>query len=145
MGSKPLKDAYPGLYLTSFDHGIYVAEAIEKDWDNFSSRRTLYGESLELWNSLKSRCEDIQIPGGEDRIKWMLTADGKFSVKSLYMFWLKLIVVSHKNSCGKLKYLLRSKKNLWLMNRKSILTKDYLLKRGWNGDKVVPFVVRMKA
>lgn len=72
VGSKPLKEAYPSMYFTCFDHNISVAEAIEKGWHNFSFRKTLYGESLDLWDNLKERCEEVIMHGGKDEPLWML-------------------------------------------------------------------------
>lgn len=90
VGNKPLKEPNPGLYFVSHNDNISVAEAIEIGWDNFSFRRTLYGENLDLWNNLKERCEEITMYGGKDEVRWMLTADRKFTVKSLYMFLIKI-------------------------------------------------------
>lgn len=139
VGDKPLKFSYPRLYLLSFDHNISVANAVAKGWERFSFRRTLLGESLELWNSLKARCEEIQMHGGRDRVKWMLTADRQFTVKSLYDHLIK-------NDCGyphkflwKTKVPTKIKVFLWLMTRKSILTKDNLVRRGWMGNKSCVF------
>lgn len=65
MGDKPLKEAHPRFYLINFDHNISVADAIEKVWVNFTFRRAIYAESFDLWNSLKARCEEIQMHGGK--------------------------------------------------------------------------------
>ena len=61
-----------------------MAEAIQKGWRGFRFRRTLYGDTLGLWNSLKSRCEEIEMKGGNDKILWSLNANVKFIVKSFY-------------------------------------------------------------
>ena len=50
---KPLKSSYFKLYNLTFDHNITIAEAIEKGWDGLTFRRTLFRETLELWNSHK--------------------------------------------------------------------------------------------
>ena len=61
-----------------------MAEAIQKGWQGFRFRRTLHGETLGLWNNLRSRSEDIEMKGGKDKITWSLNANGIFTVKSLY-------------------------------------------------------------
>ena len=85
IDEKAFTDEYPRLYYLSFDHNITVAVCISKGWAGFRFRRTLYGDTLVLWNSLKSTCEEIEIKGGKDKIIWTLMANGKFSVKSLYI------------------------------------------------------------
>lgn len=55
----------------------------------FSFRRSLFGESIDLWNSLKLRCEEVLMYGGRDKPMWMLTFDRVFSVKSLYLHLIK--------------------------------------------------------
>lgn len=88
-GRKTFEISYPRLYNLSFDHNTSIAEAINKGWNDFTFRRTLMGETLEFWNSLKLRCEKVSMLGGKDKIKWMLTADRKFTVRSLYNFLVK--------------------------------------------------------
>lgn len=73
VDDKTSKDAYPRLYLLSFDHDIIVVEALQKGWGGFTFRRTLYGESLEMWRNLKLRCEEIEMREGKDCIEWSLT------------------------------------------------------------------------
>ena len=82
-----------GIILNLLWSQNFVAEAIEKGCHNFYFRRTLYGESLELRNSLKEGCDEVIIHGGKDETMWMLTTDRKFLVKSLYM-------ILFKNKCG---------------------------------------------
>lgn len=84
VGVEPLKLAYPRFYLLSFDHNISAVEATEKGRKGFTFRRTIFGEALDLSNSLKLRCEEVRMFGGRDQIKWMLTSDRKFTVISLF-------------------------------------------------------------
>ena len=73
--------------------------------------------------------------GGADKVLWTLTADHKFSVGSLYR---KLIVVGIKfpqKYLWKTKVPTKLKVFLWLINKKSILTRDVLLRKGWKGGK----------
>ena len=84
VGDKSLKEAYPSLFFISNDQGITVREAIDKDWGGFTFRRALYGDTEQLWNSMRARCEEVLMHGGRDKSMWMLTADRKFTVKSLY-------------------------------------------------------------
>ena len=112
-----------------------MAEAIQKGWHGFTFRRTLHGETLDLWNSLKSRCEGVNMQWGRDKVIWTLTADHKFSVGSLYR---KIIILGLKflqKYLWKTKVPAKIQVFFWLINRKSILTRDVLLKKGWIGGK----------
>ena len=135
MDDKPLKDAYPRIYDICFDHKITVHEAIQKGWKGFKFRRTLYVETLELWNTLKSRCEKIKMNEGKDKITWTLTADNEFSVRSLYKELITLGLKFPQKYLWKIKVPAKIKVFLWLVNKKSILTGDVLLKKGWKGGK----------
>lgn len=61
--------------MLSFDHNIIFAEEIQKGWGGFRFRRTFYAKSLDLWNSLKLRCEEIETGICADMVK-MLTDGG---------------------------------------------------------------------
>ena len=135
VDDKPLREAYPRLYDISFDHNITVEEAIQKGWHEFRFRRTLHGETVELWNSLKKRCEEIQMLGREDKILWTLTADHKFSVGSLYRKLVASVLKFPQKYLWKIKVPAKLKVFLWLVNKKSNLTRDVLLKKGWKGGK----------
>ena len=89
MGNKPRKDAYPPLYFINNDHGISVRDAIDKGWGQFSFSRSLFGEFGNLWMRLKDICEEVLMYGGRHRPMWMLTADKKLTIKSLYLYLIK--------------------------------------------------------
>ena len=73
--------------------------------------------------------------GGRDKPTWILTAGRKFTVKSLYRDLIKSDVGFSKKFLWKTKVPTNIRFFLWLLARKSILTRDNLLKRGWKGDK----------
>ena len=66
---------------------------------------------------------------------WMLIANRIFSVKSLYLHLVKSDVGFPHKFMWKVKVPAKIKFFLWLLNKKSILTRDNLLKRGSKGDK----------
>lgn len=70
---------------------------------------------------------------------WTLTADQKFSVKSLYRKLIAENLNFPQKFLWKVKVPAKIKVCLWLVNRKSILTRDSLLKRGWQGEKTCVF------
>ena len=99
----------------------------------------MHGETLELWNTLKSRCERIKMNEGKDKITWTLTADNKFSVRSLYKKLITLGLKFPQKYLCKIKVPPKIKVFLWLVNKNSILTRDVLLKKGWKGGKECVF------
>lgn len=136
MDDHALMDDYLRLYNLCFDHNITVAEVLNMGWQGFRFRRTLHGETLELWRSLKDRCEDIKMGVGRDRVEWTLTGDKNFSTKSLYR---KLVTDEYtypQKFLWKVKIPAKIKVFLWLVNKRSILTKDSLIKRGWVGSNL---------
>lgn len=77
----------------------------------------MYGDSLELWKLIKERCDEIIMHGGKDEPMWMLTADRKFSVKSLYMFLVKIGCGFPHKFPWKIKVHAKIKAFLWLINK----------------------------
>ena len=71
---------------------------------------------------------------GEDQITWTLTANGIFSVKSIYnVMIINDIGYPHK-FMWKARIPQKIKIFLWLTLRNSILTKDNLVRSGWKGS-----------
>lgn len=52
-GDKPLKENFPRLYNLCFDKNKSLKHMINKGLDSVLFRRTLSGESLELWTHIK--------------------------------------------------------------------------------------------
>lgn len=67
----------------------------------------LGGDSSIVWESIKNDCEDVVLNGQRDTVRWMLTTNGKFTVKSLY----EKMILNNSNFpqnntvCGKLRSL----------------------------------------
>jgi hypothetical protein len=78
--------------------------------------------------------EGVILNNEPDKLVWKLTNTGEFSVKSLYLAMQCNEVVPYK-FMWKVKIPLRIKTFLWLMLKKSILTRDVLLKRGGKCEK----------
>jgi len=136
LDDKPLKYAYPRLFELSFNKNCSVSEAFNLGLENFTFRITLYGESLALWNSCKERCEETCL---NDQVKWLLTGSGKFIVHSLY----RKLVGDNMNFPYKFVWKINVPAKInkfgWLVSRRSILTRDNLLRRGWKGDGCCAF------
>ena len=78
--------------------------------------------------------------GGADKVLWTLTADHRVSVGSLYRKLVNVGVKFPQIYLWKTKVPAKLKVFLWLVNKKSILTRDVLLKKGWKGGKGMCFL-----
>lgn len=87
-----------------------------------------------MWQNIQAECAEINLQDKEDRIVWLLSSKGHFSVSSFYRA-LKMQNFSFPHKfLRKVKLPLKIKIFLWLVIRKSILSKDNLIKRGRKGD-----------
>lgn len=82
-----------------------------------------------------------QLKNEPDKVSWLLTRTGAFSVKSLYLY---LSTSKDKNRfpykvLWKLKIPSRAKSFCWLVVRNRSLTRDNLKKRGWKGCEKCEF------
>jgi hypothetical protein len=131
IGAIPLKERFPRLYNLTFSVYITVAKVFVEGWGCIRFRRVLWGKTAQLWQDLKNLCSVAKLSDGRDRCTWLLEKSGNFSMKSMY------IALKTKNSvcefkyCWKVRIPLRVKVFIWLVFKKSILTRDNLLKRGW--------------
>jgi len=71
--------------------------------------------------------------------RWIWGKTGRFSVKSLYKHFFSEEANEPNKKIWKTKLPLKIKIFMWLIQQNSILTKDNLLKRGWNGDSKCMF------
>jgi hypothetical protein len=118
---------------------VTVAEVINSNCEVLKFRRTLVGDNLQLWLQLQDICRGTVLGNVKDSLVWGFDAKG-FSVKSCYkiMKWSNLGFP--QKYLWKIKIPLKVKVFLWLVNRKCILTKDVLYRRGWKkGNKLCLF------
>lgn len=80
LGDKSLAELYPRLYNLSFSKNITVENVLVGGWYKIQLRRTLCGETMVMWESIKSKCAGVKLSETEDGITWMLNSNGKFSV-----------------------------------------------------------------
>jgi hypothetical protein len=92
-------------------------------------RRAHVGARREQWLGLCNRCANIVLSNEPDMLSWKLTGTGVFTVKSMYLALQNYGVVPYK-FMWKIKIPMRVKTFLWLILKKSILTRDVLLHRG---------------
>ena len=141
VGDSSLKTQFWEVYEICQQQHCVVSQV----WDGFNLKltfnRCVEAVFMERWHDLIRVISNMTISNEVDHPVWVLESSGIYSVQSFYnminwggvstpmwnFFW--KIVVPHR-------YLVF----LWLAFHNKILTRDNLLKRGWKGDKNIPFV-----
>ena len=139
LGRKPLCQLFPRLYNLTFCQHVTVAKVFNQDFDCIRFRRCLYGETLTMWNELLDMCSQVTLSEEPDRVKWLLTKSGSFSVKSLYHYLIARVVAFPFKLLWRLRIPLKVKAFIWLVIKGRILTKDNLSRRGWKGPNFCEF------
>jgi hypothetical protein len=96
-------------------------------------RRTLFGEVLQQWETLKEMVDRVQLTEVKEKVKWKIGASGQFRVKDLYL-QMRVEGSFPQKFLWKTKIPMKVGIFLWLMIKCSVLTKDNLLRKGWTGD-----------
>ena len=76
------------MYSLSCNSNITVYDVFDKGFENMKFRRCLKEETLRMWFEILDKCSQIQLKAEPDKVKWLLSRSGVFSVKSAYhMEW----------------------------------------------------------
>lgn len=142
LGDKSLKENFPRLYNLCFDKSKSIKQISDKGLEAVQFRRTLYTDSLELWNHIKECCAQVVLSTQRDTIKWTLSKNGIYTVKSYYRHMIETGLKCPHAFMWKTRMPPRVKVFMWLALRNSILTRDNLHRRGWNGDRQCPFCMQ---
>ena len=139
IGNSPFSIRFARLYNLACKPGITVAKVFSDGWGGVRFRRTLSGETDEMWKEIQLTCRDVSLSDNRDKCSWLLSSSGKFSVKSLYT-----AIKINQSGCPfkKLWFIkvpAKIKVFLWLVTKRSILTRDVLKNRGWEGCTKCPF------
>jgi hypothetical protein len=86
---------------------------------NISFRRTLSHDKWTSWLNLLHRLIEVQLSEDPDKFIWRLTANGEFSVKSLYVDFMNDHTVFLKKYIWRLKVPLKIRIFMWFLNKKS--------------------------
>ena len=124
-----LASMFPRLFSISTNKEITVREVLEQGIVSLHFRRAMVGELHTQWVQLVQMLDGMTLRDEPDKLRWTLTSSGNFSVKSFYLAMQLSNTVPYK-FLWKVKIPLRVKTFLWLVLKKSILTRDVLLKRG---------------
>ena len=137
-GDDPFAVRFKELYDICTTTGITVEKVLLSRGDCLRFRRSLTGTTLRMWDELRSLCRGVLLSDSRDTIKWKLGGKG-FSVKSFYRYLKARTVKFPKRFLWKVIVPNNIKKIMWLVARRSILTKDVLTHRGWEGDSLCQF------
>nr|CAE04469.3 OSJNBa0029L02.10 [Oryza sativa Japonica Group] len=133
IGGKPLAEQFRDLYNITLTKKITVADVKQVGIDSIKFRRDVLGNKL---LKIKQSWSDLVLEDGtRDTLRWNLTKDGKFTVKSFHTaLKMQQVIFPHKKIWG-LKVPLKIKIFIWMFTKNKILTKDNLFKRGWRKGK----------
>ena len=76
----------PRLYNLCYNHDVIVHSVHTRSFDCLKFRRFLREETKEMWLKLLDLCSQVNLSHEPDRVTWLLTKSGNFSLKSLYFF-----------------------------------------------------------
>lgn len=125
---------YARLFNLVYHKQVTVAVVFSKGLTSIKFRRTLLGDNLVLWRDLVSDCSEVRLRSDNDKLVWLWSKSGVFSVKSFYLALRNQHFLFPFHFIWGLKLPLRIKIFIWLVLKKRILTKDNLYNRGWSGD-----------
>ena len=92
------------------------------------------GNRSEEWLHLVSRLMEVQLSQQPDKLRWILTRSGEFTVKSMYVDVINSNPIPSSKHVWAVKVLLKIKVFMWFVHKQVILTKDNLTKRKWTGS-----------
>ena len=144
VGQQPLSQSFPRLYNICYSHDVTVNRVIESNFDCLKFRRFLREETKDMWCNLIDTCSHVRLTNSSDRVRWLLTRSGTFSVKSLYSFLIAKRVSIPYRKLWNLKLPLRIKVFCWILIKDRILTKENLKKRGGRKWNCASFVIVTK-
>ena len=119
----------------------YVATVLQSNPLNIQFRRTLAGNRWEAWLHLVRRLMDVHLSQQPDQLRWKLTRNGVFSVKSMYVDIINSGIIPRSLHIWKVKVPLKIKVFMWFVHKQVILTKDNLANRNWNREDVVSAIM----
>jgi hypothetical protein len=120
IGDKPLKDTYPALYNIARDRQATVSKVMSSRPHNISILQTV---------------SNVVLVDGNDYFKWLLTKNGLFTVRSMYLHAVDTHPPFQHKKIWKWKLSLKIKIFIWFLQKGVVLTKDNLAKKNWKESK----------
>jgi hypothetical protein len=133
LEDKPLCVLYPILFDLCRNPKSSVSEMKENEWV-VPFRIILPPIVRDQWYELAGKLNYVNLEGGKDIPIWNWTASRKFSVKSVYLELTKRDAAPSYSEIWKAKIPEKVKIFMWPVAQGSILTKDNMVRRKWQGD-----------
>jgi len=140
--NEPIAVIAPVLFELCENKNISVAQAV--GGGQISFRRWLFGELRVAWENIWRDAANFRLSSIDDSVIWTLGKRGTFNVKSIYNALSNFSSGIYYKKIWKGKIPEKIKIFLWLIANDSILTKDNLMKRKWQGIPFVFFVIMLR-
>jgi hypothetical protein len=134
LGLGALKFRFPHLYNLARRKNSIVAFVFSTVPLKISFRRVLVHQLRAQWFQLVTLVAYTNLNTNRDSFRWDLTANGLFTIQSLYQAILDNGVARDNKDFWKLKIPLKIKVFMWYLKRGVTLTKDNLARRNWPGN-----------
>jgi hypothetical protein len=95
VGDAPVKDSFPQLFVIASEPNTSVAQMLQRDGLGVRFRRSLDNKGLTQWRRLQTLMNEVELQDGSDSVRWHLSSDGSFSVKSMYSLLAHGATVAH--------------------------------------------------
>jgi hypothetical protein len=135
LGDTNLAQQYPSIYHIVQHKNVLVADVLAHAPlnPNIQFRRVLNGNKWTAWMHLCRRLMEVNLGVEPDNFVWNLTTSGVFTVNSMHKDLMNDHTSFLRKYLWKLKIPLKTKKIMWFLNNKVLLTKDNLAKTNWKG------------
>ena len=135
---KPLYTVYPTLFELCEVKWITVKKFLDLR-GAISFRRWLPSILQGQWDEVNRKVLSFPFPMSLDKVTWKWSPKGVFTVKSTYDRLFTNSVGEPFNRIWKAKLPYKIKIFLWLIENGTLLTKDNMVKRNWQGDPTCRF------
>jgi hypothetical protein len=103
LDEQTLASQYPHLYYIVHRKYDTVATVMSSTPINIGFRRQLTGNKWNQWIHICQRLMEINLNEEQDKFVWGLTSSGNFTIKSMYIDMLEVILDTYVSICGNLK------------------------------------------
>jgi hypothetical protein len=129
----------PATICIGLTKNVVVANIFQTIPLNISFCRGLVAQLREQWMDLVAHLVHVRLNTASDTFRWDLSADGSFSVHSMYKGLITNVNVAWHKDIWKAKMPLKIKIFMWYLHSGVLVTKDNLLKCNWKGNAKCSF------
>lgn len=134
----PLANQFPELFSICLTSDITIKVFREAD-SVMRFRRQLNPILASQWQAPRSKLDALPLSDDSDSVAWSFEKSGRYTVKSLY-FWLERnLNGAHNKWIWKAKIPLKIQIFQWLLLQGSVITKNCMQKKNWQGSPLCSF------